>query len=477
MEYVWSTLNMEQKKGAVMEIAKQLVNDPEIEKYVISILMQGNNNYYYSVKDSLNEDLFYTQKYKKIFKTIQSMINEGKTPDLLTVYNDIKEHRKDEDPVVDAGSLADIAGAAISSVNLREYVTILQSMKRRRDLFALGVKCQMAATDLNTDLAAVEDDLQQMIESSSAEEKRKGMVSLGEVYERLLQKIGENRANGGAVGFKTGFRILDASGGLHPTDLVIVAGETSQGKSALTTSMAINIAAAGSPVAYYSMEMNDDQLAARITATVTGITSSDILYKALSEQQEQSCINAKETLTRLPIYFDSKSTSSIDEIITSIRANVHNKKIKVAIIDYLQILGRNQRVNSTEQFYGDVTRRLKNLAKELDICIIALSQLSRNRDNPEPSISRLRASGQIEEAADDVILIYRPIVYGKRYSGEFKDADTKDTAEIKLAKGRNVGLGSEIIGFKPELTYFYELGDNLPAYQSAPRTYDDDRPF
>ena len=103
--------------------------------------------------------------------------------------------------------------------------------------------------------------------------------------------------------------------------------------------------------------------------------------------------------------------------------------------------------------------------------------MSRNRHNPEPSISRLRASGQIEEAADDVILIYRPIVYGKRYSGEFKDADTKDTAEIKLAKGRNVGLGSEIIGFKPELTYFYELGDNLPAYQSAPRTYDDDRPF
>ena len=200
------------------------------------------------------------------------------------------------------------------------------------------------------------------------------MVSLGEVYERLLQKIGENRANGGAVGFKTGFRILDASGGLHPTDLVIVAGETSQGKSALTTSMAINIAAAGSPVAYYSMEMNDDQLAARITATVTGITSSDILYKALSEQQEQSCINAKETLTRQPIYFDSKSTSSIDEIITSIRANVHNKKIKVAIIDYLQILGRNQRVNSTEQFYGDVTRRLKNLAKELDICIESVEQ-------------------------------------------------------------------------------------------------------
>ena len=115
MEYVWSTLNMEQKKGAVMEIAKQLVNDPEIEKYVISILMQGNNNYYYSVKDSLNEDLFYTQKYKKIFQTIQSMINEGKTPDLLTVYNDIREHRKDEDTVVDAESLADIAGAACNS--------------------------------------------------------------------------------------------------------------------------------------------------------------------------------------------------------------------------------------------------------------------------------------------------------------------------------------------------------------------------
>ena len=441
--------------------------------------MQGNNAYYYAVEDDLDEDLFYTQKYKRLYNVIQSMVKDGKTPDLPTVYEYMEAHRRDGDPEPDAGDLADIAGAATTTVNLREYVSVLQNLKRRRDLWKLSSKLQMAGTNLATDLEEVEVYLQKAVEASPQVQASKGITTIAQSLDDLAKQVRQNRINGGAVGFKTGFRILDAVGGLHPSDLDIIAGESGQGKSALTTTIAMNVAAAGTPVIYYSMEMPASQLSARMTAARSGISSSDILYMSLSEQQEQSFLWSAKSMKSLPIYFDDRSTSSIDKIISSIRVSVRQKNVRVAVIDYLQILGRNQRANSEEQFYGDVTRRLKNLAKELDICVIALSQLSRDRNNnPEPSISRLRASGQIEEAADNVILIYRPCVKGLRYTGEHASADTHDTAEIKIAKGRNIGLSSEIIGFRPELTYFYELGDNVPTYINGERTlYDDDRPF
>lgn len=169
----------------------------------------------------------------------------------------------------------------------------------------------------------------------------------------------------------------------------------------------------------------------------------------------------------MPIYFDDRSTSNIETILSSIRMMKIKYGIKGAIVDYLQILNVNMKGTSKEQQMGDVARRLKNIAKELDIWVIALSQLNRNADNFKPTIARLRDSGQIAEAADMVILVCRPEVYGtdKRYPYEgFQGCETKDTAMIDVAKGRNVGLMQFIVGFRKENTNFYDL-DDVPNYQ------------
>ena len=133
--------------------------------------------------------------------------------------------------------------------------------------------------------------------------------------------------------------------------------------------------------------------------------------------------------------------------------------IKGVIVDYLQILNVNMKGANKEQQMGDVARRLKNIAKELDIWVIALSQLSRDNQNPIPSLTRLRDSGQIAEAADMVILIYRPEIYGKKYPVEFSEMSTEGTAMIDVAKGRNIGLMKFIVGFDARTTNFYELGE------------------
>ena len=158
----------------------------------------------------------------------------------------------------------------------------------------------------------------------------------------------------------------------------------------------------------------------------------------------------------LPIYFDDSSTTSAEAIFTSMRASSKKYGIKLFIIDYLQILSSIKSVSDQQSFLGEVSRKLKNLAKELNVNVTVLSQLARNNQDPMPTLDRLRASGQIAEASDTVLLIWRPSLYGKTsYKGS--NAPVDGTAEIIIAKGRNVGTWSFIVGFDPSTTNFYDI--------------------
>ena len=156
---------------------------------------------------------------------------------------------------------------------------------------------------------------------------------------------------------------------------------------------------------------------------------------------------------------------------------VYRNHIKVAVVDYLQILNVNMKNVNKEQAMADAARRCKNLAKELNICIVLLSQLNRDRDNPQPSMARLRDSGQIAEAADVVLLIYRPEVYGSRYKypDELSKVSTEGTAMLHVCKGRNVGTFRFVVGFNASLTQFYQL-DTMPQVEQM-NDIDDNRPF
>ena len=442
---------------------RQLLHDVNAEDVVLSSLVENNGNIY-SLDDADGESLFYDGKNRTIYNAIRQIIAKGEKADVLTVSQWCMSHNK---------------GVALSELisrldqptaNARYQLAILKELKWRRQIWKACVEAQRIGYDASADLDVAVSNLRKAVDGIS--QGNGGIVTLRETAKKLKKQVEDNRAGISGAGIKTGFSLIDKRGGFHAGDLVIIAGETSQGKTALSICMATNMAAMGTGIAFYSMEMTAEQLAARIISPISQINSKDIMYTPLTDAQIVCFDGACKKIAEEPIYFDEKSTSSVRRIVTSIRVLNAKYGISVAIVDYLQILGRNQRVDNTEQFYGDVTRTLKNLAKELGIVIIALSQLSRDRNNPEPTISRLRASGQIEEAADNIILIYRPSVYQRKYPKPYKDADTVGTAELILAKGRNIGTGSCIVGFKPEYTYFYELGDNVPT--SEP---DDDDPF
>ena len=200
---------------------------------------------------------------------------------------------------------------------------------------------------------------------------------------------------------------------------------------------------------------------------------SQILYKPLFDQQLIVADQAMGKLARAKIYFDDRSTSNIDSIISSIRYLKKTEDISGAIVDYIQLLSINaQHGAREEQALGEYARRLKNLAKELNIWIIALSQLNRDRMNPVPNDNRLRGSGQLKEAADTVMMIYRPEACDPpqdRYPHPFEQVDTHGTALVKVTKGRNIGLMDFIIGFDASRTKFYDIEEsNMPELPPPP---------
>lgn len=243
----------------------------------------------------------------------------------------------------------------------------------------------------------------------------------------------------------------------HPSELYITDGFIVTHNTSLAIAFTLSAAKYGDGVAFYSMEMKKEQIAARMIAIESGISASDIMYSKLNTEQFEQIDAGIGKIYDKPVYFDDRSTSNIDTILASIRTMKLKYGISGAVVDYLQILSVNMKGSNTEQQMGEAARRLKNLAKELDIWIVALSQLNRDNINPVPTLARLRASGQIAEAADVVMLIYRPELYGKYYPDPFQNADTAGTAMIDIAKGRNIGLMKFLVRFDACTTHFMEM--------------------
>jgi replicative DNA helicase len=280
----------------------------------------------------------------------------------------------------------------------------------------------------------------------------------------------------------TGFKDFDERGGFKPSNLILIGADSSQGKTSLADSIALNIAKSGSPIAVYSMEMTGVQLMTRIAAIESNIPSFVISDRAMTENQLKTFNQAIGRLEHLPMYFDDRSSSSIDTIISSIRSLYLKHHIKGVFIDYLQILSVNSKNTNTEYLLAECARHLKNLAKELNIFVVLLSQLSRDLQSPEPTLARLRGSGQVNEAADMTILIYRPEYYIKTYGkvlhypGSFKNVSTNGTALINVAKNRNGETFQFVCGFDEKTTKFYDL-DDVPQLPFAERKVIEDEPF
>lgn len=454
-----------------MEVNVQL-RDEDAEKLVLGTIITERNALE-EVRELLSEESFYNPFHQQVYKVILQISSLGERPDIITVKNKLVANG------VKFELVEYMKIASNCTFDLYQYAARLHDLAIRRKFYTIGQylisNSYSEAEDILDVTNSVSDELASLFKSTSTT-----VTTINDGLESVYGMINENLSgNKPLTGTPTGFEKIDSkSGGLQKSDLIIIAGETSQGKTSLAVSMMRNASFSGAKIAMYSMEMKKEQITARILSMESGIPSNQIMYSRLTDSQIQAIDKRIGKLSGKGIYFDDRSTSNIDTIISSIRYMKLKFDIDGAIIDYLQILNVNMKGANKEQQMGDVARRLKNLAKELDIWIIALSQLNRDTMNPVPTIARLRDSGQIAEAADVVILVYRPEYYDKsrRYPDPFSNASTEGTAMIDIAKGRNIGILRFICGFNAATTCFFNL-DSVPLSGCKTSDMEDDNPF
>lgn len=430
---------------------KQLPHNLDSERIVLGSIMT-NINAYSEVSVVMNSDMFYDAFHKEIYEEAKKLVDKGKAPDIVLLSQAFKGDHERLMKLVDISSCY--------SIDYYDHALNIQEKYVRRKLWLIG---QQMASDIfsskeTTDiLYGVQNELTEITGDVTSNE----VDTLEDAIKSVYKQIENNLRGERLTGTDTGFRAINkASGGLQKSDLIIIAGETSNGKSSLALSMVDTATKSGEAVAIYSMEMKKEQLTARLMSMNSGISSSDILYTKLNEYQLEILDCSVGRINHLPIYFDDNSTSNVDKIIASIRSMKTKFDISGAVVDYLQILNVNMRQSNKEQAMGDVARRLKNLAKELDIWIIAISQLNRDSNGGAPNLNRLRDSGQIAEAADMVLLVYRPEINNRYYPEPYVNTPTKGTAMIDVAKGRNVGTFKFICKFDAERTHFKDISES-----------------
>lgn len=397
-----------------------------------------------SVREIMSRDLFQDYDCGKAYDAMCKIADEGKHPDFVEMTGILSKDKVSVQRFISDHQL----GYELT----KQRIYFLQDLSIRRRLAAIFYKGEAMVCDPTItieDVQSLLNEFEEAINNNSGDLVQLFTKELG----GLINDVAERKEEKGERGIMTGLRLFDSRFGWHGGDLIIIAGETSMGKSTLATTIAYNMASAGVPVAYYSLEMSSRQLVARIIARVTEVSSSTLLYGKLSDNEYDRVYDSTLKLKNLPIYFDENSKVSFPKICSSIRMMRKRYGVRVAFIDYLQILA-NGRGDNREQLIGDMARDLKRLAVETDTVIVALSQLARDRQNKEPSLNRLRGSGQIEEACDVGVLIHRSNL-------------RSDDAKIYIAKGRNIGLATERVKFNSSLSYFcdYEEGDPQAGYK------------
>jgi replicative DNA helicase len=438
----------------------------DLEEAVLGALMLERDAYI-SVSDIIDTQSFYKLEHQEIFEVIKYLSSNNMPIDLMMVTQELK-NRSILDKVGGPLIITQLTSRVASAAHIEFHSRIIAQKFIQREMIRISTEIQTKAYDDTIDV----DDLISEAENKLASIQQTGQSkesNISEGIRGLKERIACNQKNTGLSGIGTGiFKFDQFSGGLQKTDLIIIAGESSQGKTSYALTIGKNAAMNyNAKVAFYSLEMDKIQLIARLVAQETGISSKRILNQKLNQDEMKQVAQTTKIMEHLPVFFDESSTSTIDQICTSIRRLKMKYDINLAVIDYLQLVGSGLKNKTDEAQIAEITRRLKNVAKDLGISVIALSQLSRTTNgNHRPTKNRLRGSGQIEEAADVVMLIWRPETYEiDQFPEPHKGIATAGLAECLIEKGRNIGTGSFLLKFNPETTGFYDYD---PIYESQP---------
>lgn len=401
------------------------------------------------VIDILSEEAFYSPIHQKIYAAIDKLFKDSKPVDMMTVREQLLKD----------GNLKEIGGGAYlvyltekvsSSANIEFHARILIQKYIQRRLIKMSNEVIEMAYNEETDVFDLLDSAEEKLFSITQGNITRTSESARELVLQARKKILElhNRKEEFS-GIPSGFTKVDElTAGWQPTDLIIVAARPAMGKTAFTLSMARNIAVDSKiPVAFFSLEMSSIQLITRLISSETGISSDKLRTGKLTDEDFERLTYKTQNLLEAPLYIDDTPSLSIFDLRAKARKMVSQHKVKIIFIDYLQLMTANtsgKNVGNREQEISTISRNLKALAKELNLPIIALSQLSRNVENrvghKRPQLSDLRESGAIEQDADIVTFLYRPSYYNLENWDDSTQSSTENQAEFIVAKHRNGGL-------------------------------------
>lgn len=434
-------------------------SDVETEAAVLGALLIAKDAYT-SVCDTLRPEVFYEPAHRLIYDAIQTLGAAQQPIDFITVINQLE---KDE-TLEQAGGRAFIVGLTtnISSAAHIEYHTkIVMQKYLARELITFGIKVQTNAFDESNDIEEVMQSTESELFDLSQRNVKKDVTQIDPVIRQAVAQMeaASQRASG-LSGLESGYRELDKlTSGWQNSDLIIIAARPAMGKTAFVLSMAKNMAVNYNiPVAIFSLEMSNLQLVNRLISNVCEIDSTKIKSGQLSPMEWQQTLTRLNQLYGAPLYIDDTPSLSVFQLRTKARRLVREKQVKFIIIDYLQLMNASgMKYGSREQEVSMISRSLKQLAKELNIPIVALSQLNRSvesrSENKRPQLSDLRESGAIEQDADMVCFIHRPEYY--THSGQDAEGhDIRGLAEFIVAKHRSGSVDDVKLRFRAQYARF-----------------------
>jgi len=421
------------------------------------------------VVDLLSPESFYKEAHQHIFAAIIILFEKSDPIDLLTVSGQLKKEGKLEKVGGDF-YLISLTQKVSSSAHIEFHARIILQKFIQRSLIKISSEIIEESYDESVDVFDLLDNAESKLYDITLGNVKKSTETAQDLVIQAKKKIEEIANKEGLSGVPSGFERVDkVTSGWQPSDLVIIAARPGMGKTALTLSMARNMAVNNNvPVAFFSLEMSSVQLITRLISSETGL-SSEKLRTGRLEKHEWEQLNVKvKSLEQAPLFIDDTPALSIFDLRAKARRLASQHKIKLLIVDYLQLMtvGGNNKTGNREQEISTISRNLKSLAKELDIPVIALSQLSRavetRTGSKRPILSDLRESGAIEQDADIVSFIYRPEYYKIDEWDDDERSPTEGQAEFLIAKHRNGGLDNIRLKFNGSLGRFENL-DNFDS--------------
>lgn len=425
----------------------------EAEQAVLSAILLDNTSIHRAL-EIFDPDDFYRKSHQKIFNAMLELIDRGDVVDLLLLREEL-DRRKELDEIGGPAYLAALVDQVPTAANIEFHARIVHEKSIARSLLNASIEIATRCYDESEDVSVILEDAEQKIFSISEGRIKKGFIPLHVIVKEGFEKIEELAERKSLItGVPTGFIEIDhMTSGLQPSDLIIVAARPAMGKTSLCLNMAQHIGARENiPMAIFSLEMSKEQLGIRLLCAEARLNSHNVRIGHLQDDDWEQLAHASEILSKAPIYIDDTPAMTILEMRAKAKRLKLETGIGAVIIDYLQLMQTRTRRENRQQEITEISRSLKALAKELDVPVIALSQLSRaveQRNPKRPQLSDLRESGSIEQDADVVMFIYRPEVYGIE--------GALGLAEIIIGKQRNGPVGTVQLAFIKEYTRFENL--------------------